>query len=569
MYRELPETAQEFHTWTWPQLELYMRELAERPLTAQGLEAWLGDWSHVCALLEETRARLEVIAAQDTSDRAAEARFNTFQEDVYTPAMARDQAIREHLLSSGLVPPPGFEIPHRDMRVDAALFREENLARLTEEQKLVNAYNRIVGAQTADWEGQEVTLYELEAKLQDPDRTTRERAWRRRVERQLADREAIDGLWADLVALRHQIARNAGFEDYRSFRWQQLHRFDYTPEDCVRFHDAIETVAVPAVRRIYGRYRRGLGVETLRPWDLEVDPLGRPPLEPFSDAQELEQRAAAIFRRIDPQLGAYFEAMRQQGLLDLDNRKDKAPHGWCVTLPLARKPFIFMNAIGWQRDVVMLLHEAGHAFHVFEMAKLPYVHQLEVPAEFMEVASMAMELLAGPYLDASQGGFYSAEDAARARVKHLEDALIVSWPYIAAMDAFQHWVYTHPDAAADGAACGAQWAEIWLRFMPGVDWHGLDDALQVSWQAVPHFFGWPLSGIEYGIAQLGAVEVWRNALEDRAPALARYREALSLGGTVPLPRLYAAVGARLTFDAEILGQAVTLMERAIAREQLI
>jgi oligoendopeptidase F len=229
-----------------------------------------------------------------------------------------------------------------------------------------------------------------------------------------------------------------------------------------------------------------------------------------------------------------------------------------------REPFIFLNATGWQRDVVMLLHEAEHAFHVFEMTELPYIHQLEVPAEFMEVASMAMELLAGPYLVASEGGFYAAQDAARARVKHLEDALIVSWPYIAAMDAFQHWVYTHPAAAADGANSGAKWAEIWLRFMPGVDWRGLGDALRASWQAVPHFFGWPFSGIEYGIAQLGAVEIWRNALEDRAAALTRYREALSLGGTVPLAQLYQAAGARLAFDAEILDQAVTLMENTIA-----
>jgi oligoendopeptidase F len=314
-----------------------MRELAERPLSAENLKAWLTDWSHVLSLLEETRARLEVAAAQDTSDAAAEARLSAFQEDVYNPALVADQRIKEHLLNSGLTPPPGFEIPLRDMQVDAALFREENLGLLSEEQRLVNAYNRIIGAQTADWEGEEVTLYELEAKLQDPDRAIRERAWRRRVERQLADRASIDVLWADLVALRHEMALNAGFEDYRAFRWRQLHRFDYTPQDCLRFHEAIEAVAVPAARRIYARYRRCMGVDTLRPWDLEVDPLGRPPLEPFSDAGELERKAAAIFRRVDPQLGAYFDVIRREGLLDLDNRKHKAPTAgaplspWCAS----------------------------------------------------------------------------------------------------------------------------------------------------------------------------------------------------------------------------------------------
>jgi oligoendopeptidase F len=208
--------------------------------------------------------------------------------------------------------------------------------------------------------------------------------------------------------------------------------------------------------------------------------------------------------------------MRREKLLDLENRNDKAPHGWCMTYPLTRPAFIFMNAVGWQRDVVMLLHEAGHGLHVFEMAELPYVRQLEVPAEFLEVASMALELLAGPYLAAGEGGFYSQKDAARARLMHLEDAIVVLWPYSAAMDTFQHWAYTHPNAAEDSATSGAKWAEIWLRFMPGVDWPGLDDVLRVSWQTIPHLSGWPLSGIEYAMAQLSAVQVWRNALDDRA-----------------------------------------------------
>ena len=564
MNQPLPETALEFSTWTWADTEPRMRELAARPLTASSVADWLADWSHLRSLVEEASARLEVAAARDTSDSVAEARFNAFREEVYNPAMAADQEIVAHLLESGLTPPPDFEAPLRRMRADADLFAEENLDLLTEEQKLVNTYNRIVGAQTAQWEGEEVTLYELEAKLEDADRATREQAWRLRVERQLADREAIDGVWGDLLAVRREMALNAGFEDYRAFRWQQLHRFDYTPQDCACFREAIERVAVPAAVQIHERYRRCLGVPRLRPWDLEVDPQGRPPLRPFEDAGELELKAATVFQRIDRQLCATFERMQQEGLLDLENRKDKAPHGWCMTYPFARQAFIFMNAVGWQRDVMMLLHEAGHAFHVFEMAGLPYFHQLEVPAEFLEVASMAMELLAGTCLVAEDGGFYSEEDAARARVKHLEDAIIVSWPYIAAMDAFQDWAYTHLDAARDGQRCGEVWAEIWLRFMPGVDWGGLSDALRVSWQAIPHFFGWPLSGIEYGIAQLGAVQVWRNALEDQAAAVARYRRALSLGGTVSLPRLYEAAGARFAFDVDTLRRSIALMESTIA-----
>ncbi len=564
MHIEIPETTLEFSTRTWPQIEPHMCELAERPLTAENLEEWLADWSHLLSSLEETVARLQVAASVDTSDAEAEARLNTFREEVYTPALAADQRIKQHLLDSDLVPPPGFEIPMRYMRAEADLYCEENLSLASEEQNLINAYNKILGAQTAEWEGENVTLYQLETRLEDPDRTTRERAWRLRVQRQLGDREAISALWTRLVTLRHQMARNAGFEDYRAFRWQQMHRFDYTPEDCLRFHHAIETEATPAAGHIYGRYRRDLGMASLRPWDLEVDPLNRPPLRPFSDVEELESKTAAIFHHVDPQLGRYFDVMRQERLLDLGNRKNKAPHGWCMTYPLARKAFIFMNAIGWQRDVTMLLHEAGHAFHAFEMANLPYHQQLDVPREFLEVASMAMELLAAPYLAAGPGAFYSEEDAARARIKHLEDCMIVSWPYVAAMDAFEHWVYTNPRAATDAATGGAKWAETWRRFMPGVDWSGLDDELMIGWQAIPHFFCWPLSGIEYAIAQLGAVQVWRNALDGQADAVTRYRRALSLGCTVPLSQLYEAAGARLAFDAETLGQAVSLMARTIA-----
>jgi len=560
----LSETACQFSNWTWAEIEPLMGELAERPLEASNLEAWLADWSHLRSLVEEASARLEVAAARDTSDTAAEARFHAFREEIYNPALAADQRIVQHLLHSDLRAPRGFETALRRMRADAELFHEENLDLLTEEQRLVNAYNRIVGAQTACWDGEEVTLYELEAKLEDPNRATRENAWRLRVQRQLDDTQALNAAWGDLLALRHQMALNAGFRDYRAFRWQQLHRFEYTPGDCGRFRDAIESVAVPAARRIHERYQRCLGVASLRPWDLEVDPLSRPPLKPFQDAGELERKASAVFQRVDPRLGATFELMRRQGLLDLENRKDKAPHGWCATYPFARQAFIFMNAVGWQRDVMMLLHEAGHAFHVFEMAGLPYFHQLEVPAEFLEVASMAMELLASTYLTETERGFYAEADAARARVKHLEDAIIVSWPYIAAMDAFQDWAYTDPDVARNGQRCGEVWAEIWLRFMPGVDWSGLDDALHVTWQAIPHFFGWPLSGIEYGFAQLGAVQVWRNALEDQRAGVARLRRALSLGGTASVPKLYEAAGARFAFDVETLRESVALMESTIA-----
>ncbi|MGH2524414.1 MAG: M3 family oligoendopeptidase, partial [Anaerolineales bacterium] len=417
----------------------------------------------------------------------------------------------------------------------------------------------------------EITLPQLRPAYLHPDRAVRERAWRLASERQLADREAINELWKKFLALRRKLAANAGYAgDYRAFRWQQLLRFDYTPEDCKSFHRAIEAVVVPAASRIYARRRQRLGLERLRPWDLAdgwyghpIDPPGQPPLRPYHDPAELPGKTSAIFHHVDPQLGAHFDTMRREGLLDLDNRKNKAPGGYCTMYHAIRRPFIFMNAVGLHDDVQTLLHEGGHAFHVFEASPLPYLQQLQVGMEFAEVASMGMELLASPYLSAATGGFYTEPDAARARVEHLERCILF-WPFMAVTDAFQHWVYENPDAAVDPANCDAQWAALWGRFMPGVDWSGLEPAMMTGWHRKLHIHQVPFYYVEYGLAQLGAVQVWRNALRDQAGAVGRYRHALALGGTVPLPQLYTTAGAKFAFDAGTLQTAVDLVEETIA-----
>jgi oligoendopeptidase F len=271
-----------------------------------------------------------------------------------------------------------------------------------------------------------------------------------------------------------------------------------------------------------------------------------------------------MLHAVDPELGAYFDIMRADALLDLDNRKHKAPGGYCDAFYVPRRPFIFMNAAGLHDDVTTLLHEAGHSFHVLETAHLPYYHQLAVGNEFAEVASISMELLAAPFLEADRGGFYSPADAARARAEHLETSLLF-WPYMAIVDAFQHWVYAHPDDAADSAQCDAQWAALWQRFRPGVDWTGLEDVRDTGWHRKLHIHLAPFYYVEYGLAQLGAVQVWANAVHDQPAAVRAYRAALALGGTAPLPILFQTAGARFAFDAPTLRQAVDLMETTIAR----
>lgn len=561
MFSPLPKTAIDFMDWRWSQIEPYYHELSKRPLDESSIDGWLLDWTRINLLVYESHERHMVATSVDTTDKEAERRYQSFLDEILPPSEAAEQKLKEVLLASGLEP-DGFEIPLRNLRADADLFREENLPLLSKELKMMTEYDKITGAQTVEWEGEEITLRQLLPVLQDEHQDRRERAWRLSMARQMDDRQEINELWGRFLELRLQLAANAAMPDYRSYRWQQLLRFDYTPEDCQQFQKAIEDVAVPAAVRIYEKRRSRLGLDSLRPWDLDVDPMDLPPLRPFETAEELESKTAAIFHRVDPHLGNYFDIMRQENLLDLDNRKGKAPGGYCSDFPVAKRPFIFTNAVGLDDDVRTMLHEGGHAFHFFEMSHLPYFHQRRIPMEFAEVASIGMEFLSYPYLTEGEGGFYNNRDAARACLEHLEKSLLF-WPYMAVVDSFQHWVYENPESAAIAANCDTKWRELWDRFMVGIDWRGLEEEKVTGWHRKLHIHLDPFYYVEYGLAQLGAVQVWRNALVDQTAAVVDYRRALSLGGTVNLPKLYAAAGAKFAFDAATLKQAVNLMEGKI------
>jgi oligoendopeptidase F len=580
MFPDLPTSAASFMEWSWSDIAPYFADLLQRPLDAHNVNQWLADWTRLSDLLSETYARLNVAVTANTNDTNAEARYNAYLDSIHPQAQAAEQGLKEKLLSSGLEP-AGFANPLRKMRAEAAIFRAENLPLLSQERKLASDYNKIMGAQTVNWQGEELTLQQLRRPLQDTNRSLRQQVWQLAADRQLADRQQIDDLWARFVALRRQLAENAGAANYQAFRWQQMLRLDYTPQDCVEFQNAIEQVVVPAATRMYEKHRRRMGVDRLRPWDLDQDlyPLDLPPLPGYGILADLATKAEAVFRRVDPQLGDYFQQMRtgsatspggaspDGALLDLENRKGKAPGAYCTAYPVARRPFVFMNAVGLASDVRTILHESGHAFHNYERLRLPYAQQRVPGLEFAEVASMAMELLASPHLDAHPDGFYRPADARRFRIAHLEH-ILAFWPYMAVVDAFQHWVYALPEQGADPARCDAKWLELWHRYLPGVDWSGLDAAAMTGWQRKAHIHRYPLYYVEYGLAQLGAVQVWRNALHDPSRALAQYRHALSLGGTASLPELYQAAGAKLAFDAQTLGDAVELIEDAILRLEL-
>ncbi len=568
MLSNLPSTPQEIINWTWPSIQKHYQELDARQLDAATEAEWLADWSSVGERLEEMYSRLAVATSTNTADKEAEEHMNKFLDTIFPNAMAADQKLKEKLLGSQLEP-KGFEVPLRNMRAEAGLFRTSNLSLLAEQQKLAIEYDKIFGAQTVKWEGEEITLTRLAMNFLQPDRARREKAWRLKADRQLSDRQAINDLWKKFMDLRAKIAGNADLPSYREYAWQQKLRFDYTPADCKSFANAIEAVVVPAATRIYEKRKRALGLETLRPWDLvdgwysrPTSPANVPLLKPFASVDELKSKTSVIFHKVDPVLGSYFDTMLAENLTDLENRKNKAPGAYCTSYTSIRKPFIFVNAVGIHDDVMTLLHESGHAFHVFETARIPYIQQLAVPMEFAEVASLGMELLASPYISKREGGFYSDSETAFARLEHLE-GMILFWPFMAVVDSFQQWVYENPTKGVDPEACDAKWGELWDRFLPAVDWRGLEDAKVTGWHRKQHIHQVPFYYVEYGLAQLGAVQIFGNAIKDQQQAVLDYRKALALGATVTLPQLFAAAGAKFAFDYATLETAIGLMEKVI------
>ena len=567
-FKKLPTTPQEILNLTWTELEPYAKELESRPLTAANVKQWLLDWTALSDRISDLSSRLYLATTVNTEDKQAEQSYEEFLDNMYPAAMNAEQKLKVKLLASGLQT-GGFEIPLRNMRSEADLFREENLPLQSEQIKLNMTYDKIIGSQSVKWEGEEYTISQIKQKIHNPDRSVREKVWRAIIERQMADRKSINELWQQYMKIRGKLAANAGLPSYREYSWRRHLRFDYSPKDCQTFHQAIEKVVVPAAKRIYERRRQELGLDRLRPWDLSdgwfdrpVEAAGKMQLKPFESIEEFQQKTAAIFEQVDPQLGGYFRAMLAEKAMDLENRKHKAPGAYCISFDVSRKPFIFMNAVGRHEDVHTLLHESGHAFHTFESSKLPYAQQLVVPMEFNEVASMAMELLAAPYLTKESGGFYTEAEAAQARIEHLEGEILF-WPFMAVVDAFQHWVYENPQAGNDPQNCDAKWTELWQRFIPAVDWSGLEEERMTGWHRKLHIHQAPFYYIEYGLAQLGAVQIFSNAIQDQKRAVANYRKALALGGKVTLPELYATAGGKFGFDVDTVQKAVTVMEDTI------
>ena len=567
----------EFDAHSWEVVEPLFAELQARPVgTAAEFERWLLDRSELDAAISESGARRFVNMTCDTGDSAKKKAYLDFVEHVQPRIKPASFALdQRHVELAGRFPLPKkrYEVLDRDTRAGVELYRDENVPIQTEIAKLDQEYDTVCGAMMVEFDGSEKTLPQMGTYQESADRSVREAAWKAVGERRLADQEAISGIYDQLVAKRDAMARNAGFDDYVGYAFKSMLRFDYTPAMCFAFHDAIEKHVMPFVNRLDAKRKAALKVSALRPWDLGVDPKGRPPLKPFKNGADLVTRSRAVFDALSPKLGEMFRTLgdgaNTQGiahgdLMDLDSRKGKAPGGYQYMQDRSRVPFIFMNAAGLHRDVETMVHEAGHAFHSMLCVEEPMVHYRHSPIEMGEVASMSMELLTMPHW----GAYYpDASDLARAQRKQLEGSVGLL-PWIATIDAFQHWVYSNPKHTRQQRA--EQWLKIEDRFGHQghrVDWAGIEHHRPHIWQRQGHLFGSPFYYVEYGIAQLGALGLWLTSLEQgEKKALEAYRQALSLGGSRPLPELFGAAGLPFDFGDATVGRLVERVEREL--EQL-
>jgi oligoendopeptidase F len=547
-----------------PRTTALYRDLMDRKLdTSEQLSRWLADFSELASVVDEFGSRRYIDKSCHTDDEAIKKRFLQFVEEVEPQLKPLAFGLQKKYLTSPArrkLTGVRFDVLNRRWQADVDIFRDENIPLETEMTRKVTEYDEINGRMMINFRGKELTMQQAWRYLEDTDRAARQEAWELTTRRRLQDREAIESIFEALLPLRNQVAKNAGLSDYRAFQWKANKRFDYTPDDCLRFADAIAETCVPIQRRLDRQRAADLKLQIIRPWDQAVDPKGRPPLRPFNETQidSFVGKTREIFKRLSPELASDFDQLRTRGNLDLQSRKGKQPGGYLMPLEESRQPFIFMNAAGLQRDVETLLHEGGHAFHHLAASGEDLVFIRSAPMEFCEVASMSMELLGSEHFEV----FYNEADSARAKRKMIE-GIIGFFPWMAIIDSFQHWIYTHPNHTRDERK--ATWLQLLDRFGGVVDWSGWESSRESLWQRQGHIFHAPFYYIEYGIAQLGALQLWMKAKQDPHKALANYRAALALGGGRPLPQLFSAAGIVFDFSQKTLHPLMDALEAELER----
>lgn len=547
---------EDFKVTTWETLEPFFKNLLERNINSKAdLEQWLKDMSELEAIVSEDACWRQIKMTCDTTDKSLEEAFTYFCMEVQPKLQPYADALNKKLIQSPFtneLDKEKYFTYLRNVRKSIELFREANIPLQAELSVLQQQFGVITGAMTIEVNGQEYTLQQASKFLLEHDRNLREEVYRKIQERRSQDKTTLDDLFTKLVVLRDQVAKNAGFENYRDYKFVDLGRFDYTKEDCFQFHEAVKLHVLPLVEKINNHKKEKLGLDVLRPWDTEAEPAHIQPLHPFKTGKELLEKSEKCFAALNPFFADCLKKMDEMGHLDLESRKGKAPGGYNCPLAESGAPFIFMNAAGQMDDVTTMVHEGGHAVHSFLAHPLELSAFKEYPMEIAEVASMSMELFT---MDKWDEFFDNADDLKRAKEHQLERVITI-FPWIATIDKFQHWIYENPKHTVEERT--AAWIKIADEFSSNtIDYTGLESYRQISWQRQLHLFEVPFYYIEYGIAQLGAIGMWMQYKKNPQQALNNYINALSLGGTKTLPELFTAAGLQFDLSPEHIK---TLME---------
>lgn len=548
----------DFTVTDWKSLEPYFNDLLERKINSrEDLEKWLMDSSELEAIVSEDANWRQIRMTCDTENKELENAFTYFVMEIQPHIQYYADKLNKKLIES----PFTKELDHdkyftylRNIKKNIDLFREENIPLNSELSVMAQQFGVIAGKMTVEVDGKEYTLQQATKFLESPNRNLREDVYRKINERRLQDNDELNKLFTSLVQKRNQVALNAGFANYRDFRFKELGRFDYTREDCFQFHEAVKQNVIPLVNEIYKKKKQKLGIDPLRPWDTEAEPAGIAPLNPFKTGDELLQKTLRCLDEVNPFFAECLQQMEKMHRLDLESRKGKAPGGYNCPLPETGAPFIFMNAAGQMGDVTTIIHEGGHAVHSFLTHPLTLTGFKEYPMEIAEVASMSMELFSMDYWDVF---FDNKEELKRAKEYQLERVITI-FPWIAIIDKFQHWVYENPAHTEEQRA--TKWMEILNEFTSSeIDFSGLDEYRRYGWQRQLHLFEVPFYYIEYGIAQLGAIGLWMQFKKNKQTALDNYIQALSLGGTVTLPQLFQKAGLKFNFSSQYVSELMSFV----------
>jgi oligoendopeptidase F len=538
-----------FEITDWKSLEPYFEDLASRQIgSKQDLEKWMKDASELEAVIGEDANWRQIRMTCDTENKELEKAFTFFVMEIQPHVQSYGDKLNRKLIENpftqGLDPEKYFTFL-RNIKKSIELFRKENIPLISELSVMAQQYGVIAGMMTVQVNGREYTLQQAAKFLENPNRNLREEVYRKINERRLQDKEELNKLFTSLVRKRDEVGRNAGFENYVAYRFKELGRFDYSREDSFQFHAAVKQHVMPLVDEIYKKKKKKLGLDNLRPWDMDAEPEGVTPLTPFKTGEELLQKTLQCMNEINPFFADCLKQMQKMHRLDLESRKGKAPGGYNCPLPETGAPFIFMNAAGQMGDVTTIIHEGGHAVHSFLTYPLELTGFKEYPMEIAEVASMSMELFSMDYWNAF---FESTEELKRAKEYQLERVITI-FPWIATIDKFQHWIYENPSHTEDARL--SEWMKIINEFSSQeIDFSGLDGYRQYGWQRQLHLYEVPFYYIEYGIAQLGAIGLWMQFKKNKQAALNNYIHALSLGGTKTLPQLFNAAGLKFDLSPE-------------------